>query len=74
MKKTHATDLLMSVFAEGNMLSGVSETETLKANDTSWQQVSITFTPSETGVLGIFARVWAINPGQTGHIGPITVT
>lgn len=71
-KKNHATNTGLSIFAEGGRLNGVNETEEIKDNDTSWQQLSITFTPSESGVIGIYARAWFINAAADMHIGSLT--
>jgi len=54
VKKTHATNISAKLFIQGNQLSGVPEDLiATKADDVNYEELTLTFTPSETGVIEI---------------------
>lgn len=57
--KSHATDILASLVCPGLQIAGVAnDVSTNAASSTGWQQVSINFTPTASGVVTIQARIW----------------
>jgi hypothetical protein len=54
MKKTHATEVVGKLICRANQLAGItSDQVATKANDTSWEELTITFTPTVSGVVDI---------------------
>jgi hypothetical protein len=76
VKKDHATDVhcRIRVLDEVYNLSGVSDTSATKANDTNWEQLTITFTPTETGIVPIFFESWRTGAQSNTYIGSVTCT
>jgi len=76
VKKSHATDVGASIAVKGNGwdLDGISATETTAANNTDWQQLTITFTPTESGVVPIFGRAWVNASISDVYFGSIEIT
>ena len=67
MKKDHATNVAGKLVCRGGQLSGVSSDVTdTKADDTDWEQLSISFTPTETGVIEIEA--WAYYSAGSSNV------
>jgi len=65
MKKSHATNIGARLVCRGGQLAGVSsDVYSTKANDTDWEELTITFTPTEAGVIEIEA--WAYYLAATG--------
>lgn len=57
VKKTHATNIVGKLFIKGGLLSGVtSDVVATKADDTSYEQLTVTCTPTEQGVLELWGR------------------
>ena len=57
--KSHATDMQAALICPGGQIAGVtSDVVTNAANSTGWQQVSINFTPTASGVVTIQAEFW----------------
>jgi hypothetical protein len=57
--KSNATNILASLVCPGAQIAGVpNDVATNAASSTGWQQVSITFTPTASGVVTIQARFW----------------
>lgn len=74
MKKDNSTGIGISLGVLGGELAGVNETFTTKANNTSWEQVSVTFTPTQIGVIPIYARMWHAGNSSNVYIGSLTIT
>jgi hypothetical protein len=61
--KSHALDIQASLVCPGLQIAGVStEVSTTAANTLGWQQVSINFTPTVSGVVTIQAKFWISSP------------
>ncbi len=59
VKKSHATDIAGAIVLQGSQIAGVpSDVVTTKANDTAWEQLTLTFTPTEAGVVEILGRAY----------------
>lgn len=74
VKKNHATNVGALIFVESDVLNGVTETQDAKADDTSWEQLSISFTPTQAGVIPVFLRAWVGAAIDSVFVGSITVT
>jgi len=74
IKKDNSTGIGISLGVMSYELAGVSETFTTKANNTSWEQVSVTFTPTEAGIISIYARAWHAGTSTQVFIGSLTIT
>lgn len=76
VKKDHATNVACRIVCEGPTYSlpGITDTSDTKADDTSWEQLSITFTPTESGVVPIYFESWYVAGNSNTYIGSITCT
>lgn len=75
MKKSDANDIAASFICKGGQIAGVTfDVETTKAADTAWENVTITFTPTERGVVELGAKVWFVNSLQTVYIDDISIS
>ena len=65
VKKDHATNVAcrLIVYDDNN---GVTEAYVTKASDTDWEQLTLTFTPTKTGVYEIYLESWYV--AGTGNI------
>ncbi len=64
MKKSHATDITCKLVVRGKQIAGVdNDVVVTKANDTDWEELSLTFTPTEKGVVEVEA--WAYSGSST---------
>ena len=65
VKKDHATNVAcrLIVYDDNN---GVTEAYVTKASDTNWEQLTLTFTPTKTGVYEIYLESWYV--AATGNI------
>jgi hypothetical protein len=77
VKKDHATNIQAKLFVEDAKynLTGVSATSDTKTDDTSWEQLSISFTPTVAGFVPIWVDVWCTSTTNAiAYIGSMTVT
>lgn len=76
VKKDHATNVGAALYIEDAIysLSGISETTVTKASDTSWEQLTITFTPTQKGVVPIFCKTWYVAGTSNAYYGSVEVT
>lgn len=76
VKKEHATDIACRLVTYDNVAVGITETSSTKANDTDWEQLSISFTPTEMGVTEIYLETWitAVTTDISSYIGTISVS
>lgn len=76
VKKDHATQVAAKLLVEGSdySLDGISATSATKADDTSWEQLTITFTPTRAGVVPIFVQAWYVAGNSNVYVGSIEVT
>ena len=73
--KDHATNIGAAIFCRGSQLPGVDADITVtKANDTNYQQLTMTFTPTQYGVITIEAKVWYIAGVSSAYFDDLTVT
>lgn len=75
VKKDHATNIQAKLYVDGVSLSGVSETSDTKSDDTSWEELTITFTPTEKGVISAFLDMWCTSTtSANAYLGTVTIT
>jgi len=76
VKKDHASNIAASIYVEDALynITGVVAAETTKASDTSWEELTLTFTPTEAGVVPIFAKTWYVAGSSNSYVGSITIT
>lgn len=76
VKKDHATDVGAKLYVQDALynLDGVSATSDTKADDTSWEELTITFTPTQKGALPIFVDAWYVAGASNVYVGSVTVT
>lgn len=76
VKKDHATDVAAKLYVQDAFynLDGVSATSDTKASDTSWEELSISFTPTEAGVVPIYVDSWYVAGTSNVYVGSITVS
>ncbi len=76
VKKDHATNVAAKLYVEDALynLDGVVADSATKADDTSWEELTITFTPTEQGAIPVFVDAWYVAGSSNVYIGSITVT
>lgn len=75
VKLDSATDIGARLFIKGNQLSGMSSNITAnKTADTNWEELTVTFTPTEAGVVSVEFHAWYIAGNSSAYIDDITVT
>jgi len=77
VNKTHATDIAAQLFIQGGQVPGVlSNLATVASDDTGYQHLTKTFTPSEAGVVGIEVWVWwvANTADESVYVDDFTAT
>lgn len=76
VKKDHATNVECRIVCEGPTYSlpGITDVSDTKANDTSWEELSITFTPTESGIVPIYFESWYVAGNSNTYIGSVTCT
>jgi hypothetical protein len=76
VKKDHATNIGAAIYVEDAAynLNGVVASTATKANDTDWEELTLTFTPTEAGIVPIFASAYYVAGNSDAYFGPITVT
>lgn len=75
-KKDHATNTQMQIkiLNSDYTLPGISQTTTVKANDTNWEQLELTFTPTSAGTIFIIGEVWTTSGTSPAYFGSATIT
>ena len=74
-KKDHATNIAASLVCRGGQLTGVSEDVTdTKADDTDWEELSISFTPTQAGVIKVEGRAWYASGASYAYFDDLTIT
>lgn len=76
VKKDHATNIAAKLVVEDGQwsLPGITETTDTKADDTSWEELSITFTPTEKGVCPIYLYCWHGGGTANVYVGSVTIS
>lgn len=76
VKKSHATNVAAKLYVDGEdiTLSGITAAEDVKTNDTNWEELSITFTPTEAGIVQVNVSCWYVLSSAEVYIGSITAT
>jgi len=76
VSKSHATNIGGAVFIQDGAysLTGVAEELSVKADNLSWEQLEVTCTPTETGVLPIWGSAWNVANIGSVYFGSIVVT
>lgn len=76
VKKDHATNIgaSLAVYTDTDVLEIASDSIDTKANDTDWEQLSISFTPSEAGVVPVYINAWYNGATSNIYVGTISVT
>jgi hypothetical protein len=63
-KKSHATNVGAALLVPEYQNSWITtESVATKTNNTSWEELSITLNPTETGVIEVYARAWYVAAG-----------
>lgn len=76
VKKDHATNGAAAIYVEDAAynIAGVAASMATKADDTNWEELTLTFTPTEAGIVPIFAEAWHVASSSLAYFGPLTVT
>jgi hypothetical protein len=78
MKITNTTDILGALICRGGQLTGVESDVKTNAStaDTNWHEVTITFTPTQAGVVEIEAWAWwvASTADESVYVEDMTIT
>jgi hypothetical protein len=76
-KLSHASDIGAKLLIKGGQITGVaSDVTDTKTADTDWEELSISFTPTEAGVVEITGQAyWLANTAdESAYFDDITVT
>jgi len=77
-KKSHATEVVGKLLCRAYQLTGITEDKvaTTDIADTAWNELTITFTPTEAGVVGIDFLYWIAGTSTTDfiNIDDMTIT
>jgi len=74
LKKDHATNVGAKIICRGGQIAGVdSDVSTTKADDTNWEQLTLTFTPTEVGVVEIECHAWYVSGSSNVYIDTMTI-
>lgn len=73
VKKGHATSISAALKVYADAVTGVTEQTDTKANDTDWEQLSVTFTPSQAGVVPIYIEYYCASAYYL-YIGAISIS
>jgi hypothetical protein len=76
IKKDHATNVGAKLYVQDELynIDGVVADSATKADDTSWEELTITFTPTEAGVVPVFVDAWYADGASNVYVGSITLT
>lgn len=76
VKKEHATNIEAYLLVEGSdfTLAGITETTTAKADDTNWEELTLTFTPTRAGVVPVFLECYGVSGTNSVYLGSVTIT
>lgn len=75
VKKDHATNVGAKLVCRGGQINGVSSDVTdTKADDTNWEELDITFTPTEAGVVEIELWAYYIAANSNVYVDDMTIT
>lgn len=75
VNKSNATGINTSIHIDENTLFGInSNIIATKSDDTNWEQLVLTFTPSEAGVIPIYSETFYITSIGQAYIGSINIT
>jgi parallel beta-helix repeat protein len=75
MIKGHATNVAGKLVCRGGQLAGVpSDVTATKADDTSWEELTITFTPTEAGVIEIEVWGYYVAGASTVTVDDMTIS
>lgn len=74
-KKSHATNIVNSLLLPGDQLSGIAEDVVATGTATTdWEQLSITFTPTESGVVKIYSSTYlAAGSSDSSYVSDLTL-
>lgn len=76
VKKDGAATVGCRIYVQGAeyTLAGITEQSATAANNTSWQELTIQFTPTVSGIVPLWFESWYISANSNTYIGSITVT
>lgn len=76
VKKDHATNIAAKIYVEDELytIGGVVADDATKASDTNWEELTITFTPTEAGVVPIYIDAWYVAGTSNVYVGSVTIT
>ena len=75
VKKEHATTVDAKLIILADEIAGVSaDVEDVKADDVVWEQLSIQFTPTKTGVVEIWVYAWGTTGTDSIYVDDFDIT
>jgi hypothetical protein len=76
VKKDHATNVGCKIYVESGdyNVTGVAADSAEATNSTAWQQVQISFTPTQAGVIPIWFESWMTGSSSNTYVGSIVVS
>lgn len=75
VKLDHATNIAASLVCRGGQVAGVTtDVTTSKTADTNWEELTITFTPTEQKVITIHLYAWYVAGNSNAYVDDLTIT
>lgn len=76
VKKDHATNIQAKLVIEDETLTlpGITEQTDTKADDTNWEQLTVSFTPTQKGVVRPYLYCWYNGGTSNVYVGSRTIT
>lgn len=75
VKKDHATNVGCKLVCYANTSVGInSDVSTTKTSDTNWEELTITFTPTQAGATEIYLESWYSAGNSNTYVGTINVS
>ena len=75
VKKDHATNIACKLISYADVTLAYAEASATKGSaDTNWEELTITFTPTNKGVADIFLESWWVAGSSSVYVGTISVT
>lgn len=73
VKKDHATNVAAQIRVDTDTVNGITGTTTSKADDTNWEELTMTFTPTYACVTEIYGDSWYSAGTSNVYYGSISI-
>lgn len=77
VKKSHATDIAANIIVRAYEIIGITaDVIASKSNDTNWEELTVSFTPTSKGVINVYGQSWWVANAatQSVYFDDVTIT